>query len=176
MIPQSLRTWQLRRCDFNHQWLKNQYLSALDCAANYLSGKLRGEGYLEDFFATDFRNWESKTGEGRRLIDDFEIDMSPRILFESKPLCDWDEAFFRAGSLAVHELWLSRNRVCSLTGHARDCFNAADDAYHKLSQVIKEEGASYSGQEVRHCFEIFRSSCRRLSKAVEMFPSRLLIV
>jgi hypothetical protein len=176
MILENPGTWQMRRSDFNHQWLKNQFLSALDCAANYFSGKLRGEGYLEEFFSSDFRSWESKTTEGRRLIDDFEIDMTPRILFESEPLCGWDEALFQAGSLAIHELWLARNRVRSIAGHAHDCLNAADGAYHILSQVIKEECSDFRSQEVRNCFEIFRSSCRILSESVEMFPSRLLVV
>ena len=40
MTIQAQADWQRRRSDFNHQWLKNRLLSALDSATNVMRGGL----------------------------------------------------------------------------------------------------------------------------------------
>ena len=69
--------WQRRRSDFNHQWLKNRLLSALDAADHVIRGRIRGAAYLQELLDVDLPEWQERRGDLDALLEDFESEMSP---------------------------------------------------------------------------------------------------
>src|SRR5689334_10589380 len=132
MITPECPRWQGQRSEFNHQWLKNRFLSALDTAANVISGRIRLPGFLEELIGRTLREWEVRRVELAALIDTCEDEMSPRVLFDSPPLCGGDPASRAALRAACHGLWLARSGVREHLRGVRRATAAVDDAYRAL--------------------------------------------
>jgi hypothetical protein len=169
-------SWQLRRSNFNHHWLKNRLLQALDSAANLLHGRIRGSSYLEEILTSEVREWESQRLELEALLQDFETEMSPQRLFEFPPLCDWDPQLKSAIGMLMHRLWLLQCPVDDLVDAARACATDMSREYTLLiAQRPVPAGGSISSEFVS-CFEAFRLATRRLASAIEKFPKQVQIL
>jgi len=168
--------WQVRRSHINHQWLKNRLLSAMDSVANLFSGRLRGDGMVEDLFRHELAEWEERMPECKLLLDEFEFEMSPRILFQVMPLSDWEEPLKDTVGQLVHELWLARYPIRNLIDEATSKLEAANLSYQELKSQREQGGYGGGSNELRQSFDTFREACRSLSRAIEKLPNRILVV
>lgn len=167
--------WQRRRSDFNHQWLKNRFFSALDTADHVIRGLLHGNEYLHELMEEDLPEWLQRRMELDALLDDFIVQMSPRQLFNLLPLADLDPATKHLFSEFIHELWLVRYPVSAWVEEAKAVGFEVNERYERLMKIppLDAEGAVLP--EFIAAFWQFRSACRALSKAIERFPNRILV-
>lgn len=178
MRTTELPDWQRRRSEFNHQWLKNKLLSALDCAANVMRGKLKGGDYVGDVVENDIREWERRRVDLDRLLADFESEMSPQALFEILPLSHWEPELKATMGELLHCLWLSRYPVKDWVEDARKAAQSVNRSYEQLIHTFAAGAtANDSGErEFVARFETFRSACRSLAKSIEQFPKTILVL
>jgi hypothetical protein len=173
-----ISTWQKRRSEFNHDWLKNRYLPALAKWINILDNRVEDQEFQKEFPRTILNQWLEYGPEAYLLAKRFECEMSPRVLLERYPLSrlpgstrDW------LGPL-VHELWLSRYPVRQWVADTVAAVCAANAAYETLRDSIasKENSTVEELRSLRGTFTRFQGLCQGLARTIEEFPSKLLII
>lgn len=175
--------WQARRSQFNHDWLKNQYLTALDKFLNILDDRIEDDEAEANFIARILPLWRCKSGEVKSLIEDFEREMSPATLFAHPPLANLDAETREWLSDLTHELWLVRYAVRQkLVVEAFLTVKDADIAYESLCCALSEYTDSITPSHTaaamrsfRPLFGQFRQGCFQVAQAIERFPSEVLI-
>jgi hypothetical protein len=168
-------TWQKRRSDFNHQWLKNQFLSALDAADQVISGRIRAVAFLQELIDVDLPEWIERREDLNTLLGDFENEMSPQKLFENPPLSECEPLSKEILAELMHELWLVRYPIKNWLNDAREKASDVDTNYGFLMKTSPIDANGRICPEFAFIFEKFRSACRALSKAIEKFPDRILV-
>lgn len=176
---QERHDWQSRRREFNHDWLKNRFIVALNSWLRLLDGAIE-DSILEKSFLSDvLPQWEVRRNEVNELIRDFEKEMSPRQLFSEPPLSRCDGQTKRWLGELIHGLWLVRVSAKELTTTAESAVAAADTAYAELSRVVRTRPkcAVLAGMKPhRHLFERFRDACQKLGAAISEFPQEVQVV
>lgn len=175
MTEKRQKSWQQRRSDFNHQWLKNRFLSALDAAAQVIRGRIRAAACLQELVDVDLPEWQERREDLNALLAEFETEMSPRRLFDSPPLSECKSPAMEVLADFSHELWLARYPVAEWLEGARRAASEVDAHYELLRRIAPVDVAGGARQEFVAEFEKFRGACRALSKAVEKFPDRILV-
>jgi len=174
-----VREWQRRRSEFNHDWLKNRFRTSLDSWVNSLEQQAEDPEREAAFLSEVLPAWETRVGEALRLAEDFEREMSPRVLFSELPLSRCGEEIRRWLPDLVHALWLERHQVRTLVEDVLTAARAADSAYISLTQALENDGKTRSTKELgayRSQFVEFRNLCKDLCKAIERFPNRILAI
>src|ERR1035438_3705378 len=126
MMRSTELAWQRRRTVLNHDWLKNRFLTALDAAQNIFSGRIHGEVYLSHLIEDVLLDWASRRGEIEELVASFEMQMSPKVLFETEPLVNAEMDTRRRCGAVIHGLWLGRYPVADWVVSAKRAFANAD--------------------------------------------------
>lgn len=178
VIPSTL-SWQKRRSEFNHDWLKNQYLTALGSWLNLLDLKISDPVLESSFIKGVLPQWENRGPEALCLAASFEQEMSPRCLFNHFPLsqCD-DDTKSWLGDL-IHNLWLVRYKVKDLVQRVNIEAEEANKVYNHLQTVLHgcEDIQSVSALVfLREPFADFRTRCQNLAKAIEVFPTEIKVI
>jgi hypothetical protein len=168
-------TWQRRRSIFNHDWLKNQMLPALDSGHNVLQGRSRGFAYLRRLIRETVPVWEAQVKEARYLLTTFQTEMSPRRLLGVPPLSS-NQDFTELFGEIIHELWLARHRVPELVSTALQAVQDADRAFERIKAAVGATDRDPITEEFTQAFEEFRNNCHSVARAIEKFPSRILVV
>ena len=168
--------WQIARERFNHDWLKNQYIPALESFRNILKGDVQRINAHQDFFEIDLPQWEIHQAEAACLIRRFEESMSPHVLFNEIPLCGCDEGTRTWMGGLVMTLWSVRLSISDLTQHAALCLESVDAAYEKLKAGIEENIDAGMNERLFQRFEEFRHSCHALADAFERFQNNVRVV
>ena len=168
--------WQKRRSEFNHDWMKNKYIPKLGAWVNLLDGRIEDKDLEKFYVSSILPDWESHKNEALALSNDFETEMSPRVLFNELPLvnCD-DETKQWLGDL-IHYLWLIRYSVNQLISDASESAKNTNDAYYKLQDALracKNTKKVEALKPFRKLFAEFLKNCRSLSDAIEKFPSEV---
>lgn len=170
-------SWQKRRGEFNHNWLKNKYLPALGKLQNLLDDYIEDDEFWGPFITDVLPKWESHRAEARDLIENFELEMSPRVLLEHDPFSRLDNEVRIWLSELVHNLWLTRYPVTQWIEEAIGCMRDVDDAYKRIKKILKECPDNKLAEALKQQKDEFREYnrvCRKLGKAFETFPSRIL--
>lgn len=167
--------WQRRRSDFNHQWLKNRLLSALDTADHVIRGRVHGTGYLQELIEVDMPEWKERRDDLGALLRDFVVQMSPRQMFNFPPLANLEPTARELFSELMHELWLVRHPVAEWVEGAKTASSEVNKHYERLVKIAPLDAKGKVRPEFATEFEQFRSACRALSKAIEKFPNRILV-
>lgn len=175
MIELRHSDWQRRRSDFNHQWLKNRFLSALDAAEQVIRGRIRAAAYWQEFIKADLPEWQERREDLNLLLEDFEIEMSPRRLFDCPPLSECASPGRDVLAELMHELWLARYPIASWLKKANGAASRANIHFERLRKIAPMDEAGKVPSEFVSEFEEFRAACRTLSKAIEKFPDRILV-
>ena len=175
MISRKQPNWQRDRSDFNHQWLKNRLLSALDAADNVIKGRVRSIGYLQELIDVDIPEWQERRKDLHTLLNDFESQMSPQQFILSSPLSDCEEPVKETLAELMHELWLVRYPVQEWLDNAKNAAEEVNLYYEHLRNCKPIDSDGNIQPEFVTYFDAFRSSCRKLSKAIEQFPNQILI-
>ena len=166
----------MTREQFNHDWLKNQYIPALESFRNILTGQVQRLNPDQDFWYVEFPEWETHRTEAARLISGFEESMSPRIFFDEIPLSGCDTETKNWMGLLITKLWSARLSVPELTERAADCLKTANEAYEKLNAGLETNLHSKENDALAQSFEEFRNACHALARAFERFPNRVRVV
>jgi hypothetical protein len=173
-----MRHWQRRRVEFNHDWLKNRFLPALDRAVNVLRGDIEDAEYAHAFLTILLPDWELAAARAADLCDGFEREMSPRCLLDEYPLSlleagtrDW------LGTL-LHEVWLTRFPVRRWVQDALDRVAAADASYRQVVAHLRGNAAPAAEPLLGFAplLEQLGEDCRALARALERFPRTVLVV
>ena len=168
--------WQKRRNEFNHDWLKNKYIPILGTWMNLLDAKLEDDDLEKSFLDYILPEWKSKKKEPLALSRDFEIEMSPRILFNDQPLSNCDEDTKQWLGDLIHDLWLARYSVKRLVDDASKHAKNTNVVYNKLLEALmgcKDIHKIEESRKYRGLFSELLSACRELSDAIEKFPSEV---
>jgi len=178
-VSQERLDWQSRRREFNHDWLKNRFIVALNSWLRLLDGAIE-DSILEKSFLSDvLPQWEAQRGEVGELIRDFEKEMSPMQLFSEPPLSRCDPHTKQWLGELVHRLWLIRVCAKELTSTAERSVSAMDTAYAELSQIVRTRPTGdlvSSMKPHRRLFERFRDACQNLGETVSEFPHEIKVV
>lgn len=171
------RGWPQRRASFNHDWLKNVYLPALDAWINMLSGDIEDPSFEERFLQKRFREWEARCDEARALVQEFAEEMSPGCLVDAPSLegfAEGDRAWIRS---VVHAAWKARTGQGPLLRQIDESLQAANAAFEELAERLRsiEARSSDDLRPLRDDFADFASRCRELGAAISRLPNRVLV-
>jgi len=166
-----------KRCgEFNHDWLKNQYLTALGSWLNLLDGRISDSALERSFVSEILPQWEGARVQAESLACDFEINMSPRTLLNTPPLSRLDDPTKEWLGETIHQLWMRRVRVSEIVSAVLREIDGADQAYGRLRQALCTCSNTESGEAMRSLrseFSEFRSCCQRVARAFELFPGEV---
>lgn len=171
--------WQKGRASFNHDWLKNHYLLALDTFINVLDDLVENDALLNEYVSSLLPEWEERRAEIVGLIDEFALCMSPRTLFLTRPLVNCPPMDREYLGALVDTLWRNRRPVERIADDVRSAIGVVDAAYRELRQRVSlsSDTRSLSAlRESRSTFGTFRYACLRLAQAVEVLPGTLEIL
>jgi hypothetical protein len=170
--------WQKRRSEFNHDWLKNQYMPTLATWINLLDGRIEDFEYEDTFVANALPQWELHRGEASALAEDFEQLMSPRQLFSYAPLSHCDEDTKQWLGDLTHALWLSRCPVKQLMGTTLEAIESVNEAYKQIQEALRSCPDTKSARALRVYrmqFSNLRERCQDLADAISAFPREIVI-
>jgi hypothetical protein len=174
MIP----VWQKRRAAFNHDWLKNRYITNLDGWLNLLDNKFKDSDFERTFILSILPEWHQHLPECLSLIHEFSLEMSPRVLFRHPPLVRCDVATKQWLGDFLHQRWLARHPISEWTSTAHKCAQMTDKSYGEIQEQLRSCEDIHSAnklQPMRRYFVEFRERCQDLANAVEKFPRTILI-
>jgi hypothetical protein len=167
----SAQRWQKRRSEFNHDWLKNQYIPALAKCRNLLDGRVEDPEFEAVFLLRIFPQWEHRRATLVELIGLYEQMMSPQTLLEELPLSAMREGDKRWLGPLVHSLWLARTPAMQLVRSAHEAFARVDASYERLKDSVS--GADSSAlflSPFREQFLAFRDDLQLLANAISDLP------
>jgi hypothetical protein len=172
----SSQSWQKRRSEFNHDWLKNQYIPALAKCQNLLDGRVEDEEFESSFLTRIFPLWERHRGEALAIITLYEQMMSPARLLDEPPLSRLREGDKRWLGPVLHACWLSRTRADELAAVAVEVVRQVDASYLRLRQSLGDRWADDQLADLRpyaEQFAYFRERLQELANVVSAFPREI---
>lgn len=126
--------WSRRRQRFNHDWLKNQFLTALAHLESVSKDMVEDPEFVARFFEVILPQWHSKRNEVLELAASFEAQMSPRDLFQHEPFALNAKMQEMWIADVIEALWRGRmqpeHRIAKLLNVVKEC----DSAWLALSQ------------------------------------------
>ena len=155
-----LNEWQERRSEFNHDWLKNQFLNRLNAFLERLQDAKPDAERLARFVSEDLPDWERHEAEAQWLVDFVESEMSPMRFFEQPPLNRCDEETKHWLPDAVHEIWLARFPVRQLQSQTRALLSQTNKRYQKVQTALRDHqptDAATLNQLREHFMELSRA-------------------
>jgi len=174
-----LPDWQHRRNGFNHDWLKNRFLTAMSSFVNILDDLVEDPETELRFVRDLLPQWPGRAAEAAGLIAAFKTEMSPTILFRQPPLYRCGPATMEWLPGLVHLLWcqrLSVNRMCT---DACRAIAVANDSYEHIAKALVECASPVSVETLRpyrDLFSEFRAACEEVSLSISSFPNRIEVV
>lgn len=170
-----LNEWQRRRSEFNHDWLKNQFLNRLNAFLERLRGGNPDVEKLLRFVREDLPELESHEIEARWLIESVEEEMTPRRFFEYPPLNRCSEETKRWLPDVVHEVWLNRYPVRSLRNRATDLLLRVNHCNEKLKKHLENTASGNAMQLVSlgHEFAELSRLCAELHDTLSAFDVKV---
>lgn len=172
-------SWQKRRSEFNHDWFKNKFIPALEKWINLLDDQIEDAAFERTFVSDVLYKWEQHKDEVLDLLNDFESEMSPKILFKEYPLSNCDEDTKHWLGDLIHNMWLVRCSVSKLVEDGLSSVNEVGNAYNGIQSSLKTcENVQHIEKlrTFRSLFETFLKSCRNLAQSIEKFPGEVIVV
>jgi len=174
LIRRIVPGWQQRRSQFNHDWLKNEFLNNLDGFIVMLQYEKPCDEHLATFIENDFLSWQQHFEEGKTVIDSFETEMTPATLLNKRPLSSADPSTREWMGWLVHNLWLCRYEVKENISDLSDLYEKAGNLYKTIKTRLDETGKS--PEELKKLlpeFRDFRQICFEFSKKLSTLPSEV---
>ena len=174
MYQKTVPPWQYRRSQFNHDWLKNEFLNNLDGFLVMLQYENPSVDHLKDFLEKDFLSWPQHFEEGKGIIDSFEKEMTPAHLLDESPLNSMAPETREWFGDLVHSLWLCRCSVKETISSLSDLFDKTVDIYKAIKTRLGETGMSLDAlKELVPEFSNFRERCFEFSETLSTLPSEV---
>jgi hypothetical protein len=171
--------WQKRRCELNHDWLKNAYIPALSTWINLLNNEIEDPEFEKSFIGEVFIQWEENSSKVLLLIDDFCELMSPKCLFERLPLKRCKDDFKEWMIPFIHEFWFTRYPVKKWVEDASKKAGVVDQLYKRIKKTMTNCSNIHSAEEFntyKNLFHDFSMSCRELASSIEKFPGEVKVI
>jgi len=165
--------WLRQRGEINHDWLKNQFGTALRAHRNAIRGLVTNPSLGRNSLKNLLAEWNLRVGEIEMLISSFEQALSPSILLREEPLKSvaFRPEFTSSLQALVHDLWAHRVGLPKLVLTAGGSLEEARSCSALLSDAL-ELGTHGSGQ-VLDALTAFLRSVRNLSEALSAFPRKV---
>jgi hypothetical protein len=167
-------SWQKRRSEFNHDWLKNQYIPALAKCQNLLDGRIEDEEFEGSFLRRIFPLWEQRRADALEIITLYEQMMSPAGLLNAPPLvrlCDGEKRWLGP---VLHSLWLSRTHADKFATDAAEVVRRVDASYFLLKQSLGDAPTDAAAlRPFARQFSDFRKSLQELANVMSAFPREI---
>lgn len=162
---------------FNHDWLKNVYLPALDSWVNILDGEIEDSEFETRFLDGRFREWANQRSEARTLLEQFEEEMSPANLLDRWPLVRLSDRHRRWLSSVIHVAWKARTGHGPVLQDIEASLDAANAVFDKLSEELRgvHRASTTDLGSFRDRFADLASHCRDLGHALSRLPSAVRI-
>jgi len=174
----TIRNWQIRRSNFNHEWLKNKYLNRIDGFLERLKTVDPDPVRLIRFKQEDFREWARYREEAADILVSFKSEMSPRVLFDEYPLKCAPHKIKQWLSQLCHELWLARYPVDEWISAGETAMQRLDKEFDDLLASMENDGwideAAYLRSMVP-AFLSFKLACQEFSDSISLLPSEVLV-
>ncbi len=168
-------SWQRRRSEFSHDWLKNVFLPALGMWMNILDDEVEDRQFEMEFLESRFREWPGRSEDARAIVRSFEKELSPRSLVSRAPLNRLRPEHKEWLGEVIHVIWKRRCRVDELVAEATARLDVADALFELLSnERAKRPGATLTelGRLRGECAE-FQRACVEVGPAFSRFPSTI---
>lgn len=163
-----MQNWSDERSNFSHIDLPG-YITKIDAVINICHGKVIGKNAGESVKELcDI--WPSYLATAQFLIENCEVEMSPRRLFSHSPLRKLDPILKAELENIAHELWLKRNRIEELMHNVDLCINAVNNAANILINKISQEDEEYTNDLI-----LLRQACFDLSNAISNLPKTVMV-
>jgi len=168
--------WQLRRTNLNHDWLKNRYINRLKAAIQRLRERDSGSYRTLPFFSEDLREWEIKRGEVTWLVENFEVQMSPKVLFNREPLSNVDAATMVWLPNLIHALWVSKYRISAKIDAIKAAMAVLESKYTEIASMEpwRWENVPVETHSLLDIMQEFDSACEALSRSLSDLPKDIL--
>ena len=167
-----MKSWEDRRTEFNHDWLKNRFMPSLSKALNLLDDVIEDPAFENSFITQVLPQWENKSKSARELIQCFAFEMSPKSVLDQYPLSRLDDESKELLSEILHNLWLRRYQVNLAIKQAELAVSEADATYFELQTSLQNTARLNSAQDwrfARNELAEFRKKCQKLANALSSF-------
>ncbi len=172
-------SWQSKRSQINHDWLKCKYLNNLDAFLVRIepSPLFENTPPILRFLEIDFPQWEEKRNDILDLFRSFGEEMSPHRLFESTPLKIYDsETRCWIGDM-IQLLWINRYPIREWTEAGLKAFQKTDYQYCRLTEDIGKTNASPKDIAILKAdFKKYRDACKNLSDRISMLHNERRVI
>jgi hypothetical protein len=162
--------WIRHRGELNHDWLKNQFGTALRAHRNSIRGLVTNPSLDNASLGLLLMEWESRVSEMKTLISTFEEALSPSALFEEEPLrnAGFRPDFEKSLRVLVHDLWKRRMDLPNLVSMALEKLDESRSCATRLRAAL--ESNSNGSAQILDGLTGFLGSIRELSEALSAFP------
>lgn len=168
--------WQTRRSRFNHDWLKNRFLPALGKYMNIQRELVEDPGFELDFVRQIMPQWPPRSQEAQGLLGTFATEMSPRIVLSEPVFRYLDEPTRQWLGPLIDELWLNRYPIREWEQRAQTALLRADRQYGAVLKIFEKNSFYEEKQLLLDAAGLFFDSCQEVARAIEQFPSSILVV
>lgn len=151
---------------------------ALGSWMNLLDKRIENDALEKYFIEYNFPEWEKHREEAYTLPAAFPGEMSPKILFDTPPLARCSDKTKMWLGQYIHERWLDKYKILAITENALSCIKNVDKSYDVLQEKIgtmKNKPSLGDLRVYKDMFNEYRNHCVALAKAIETFPSEVLI-
>ena len=161
-MPFMLTDWDRRRSEFNHDWLRNSYLRSLVAFLARLD-RTPDSPIVRDYLTEGFPMWARKREEVRWLAGHLADCLSPKNLFDDKPLSLASAETKAWLPDAVNQVWMLRYHIDEVVAELIARIDAVDTLYEELSRGVQQAVRGVAPIEFRSGFVAYDSACRKLS-------------
>jgi hypothetical protein len=174
-------SWQIDKARFNHDCLKNQFLTASGKLIRILRGDVVEEGYISYFTSTILPSWLKHREQTLKLLGRFEKEMSPAFFFDLEPLSRITLQERQWMAELIHDHWSLSLGLPELMARTSEAISAIDTQYEVLNRRLTEAPEllnqpmtwrhSPDDENLVQCAEIFYQRCYYLSDLLSRFPT-----
>lgn len=162
--------WNKLRGKLNHDWLQNRYLTFLKAWILSCSDTARCSSENMEEISDQLGQWLQKRDLFVALIRNTENALSPRQLFESRPLCDMaDDKKEWLGNL-VHNLFISRTSIRHKIELLESMLLEVDKSVDLAVQAFGKGDNNYK------LGENLNQSAMKLSRAITDLPRSIQVI
>lgn len=167
-----LTEWERKRSAFNHDWMKNIYLRNLMGALDRLQ-LAPDSPIIIDYLDSDFSAWEHNRDKVCWLSKNLSESLSPKRLFESRPL-SLVSADTRAWLPdAVHHIWLAKYNVKEAVSRLNILIDTVDEQYKNIKKILDNNEGKIKREVLKYCLETYQTACRDLSNNLSSLPKTI---
>jgi len=168
-------SWQRRRSDFNHNWLKNTYLGYIRRLHKILDENKKAQNGLR-LFLEKFPEWELRQVELITLINEYGDLLSPKTLLNVTPLNNLEEDYKLLIGEKVDEIWKLKNNIPEQIKAAKDCLEKVESNYDILKKRMENVTEIQDISDRDGCkkeVKAFIDACEELNSTVNKFHNRI---